>query len=529
MRLNRREFLISGPAAGAAAAADGPKPRIGLVSSGHRKLLRPLSQEDPLDYEAVRDMVWTAIGYGKTRAGKLEARIPAGCWVVVKPNIVFLPPQGGYRPGDITDLRVTKAVVEYVARHSRAARITVAEGGSYRGARDLGEEAAVRQNGRRVDCAGFDWGVDEYPGFRGTIAGMLEEFRRQFPGKKFDFIDLNYDTARDPSGAPRRIPVPRTARGVGAFGARGDYFVTNTILNCGFLINVPVMKVHSMGLTACLKNYVGTAPREVYAPPGRGFAAGRLHDEHSVDGRTDPFIVDLAAFHPPDYNVLDGIRGLQHTPHNNRKPDQMLRNNMVLAGEDPVALDALAASLMGYNVWDMDFLHLAAKRDLGTMDLRRIEVAGDDAERVRRRWGKPAQWAGRCNREWRVSADPASPVAGWQLYTSPTDTLRFAKCLPEEKSYGAAVTVHSDGAAKAFLWAGLRGRAVVSLNGEQVMDERNDGEYRIGQFRKAVELRSGRNQLVFRVEAGQDPPQLSAKLAGPRNDGDSLEGIRWSA
>ena len=61
------------------------------------------------------------------------------------------------------------------------------------------------------------------------------------------------------------------------------------------------------------------------------------------------------------------------------------------------------------------------------------------------------------------------------------------------------------------------------------MDERNDGEYRIGQFRVPVELRSGGNELVFRLEAGPEQAQLSAKLADPRNDGDSLGGIRWSA
>ena len=402
-------------------------------------------------------------------------------------------------------------------------------GGSYRGVRDPAEDTIVRQNGLRVDCAGYDWGAEEYPGFRGSVGAMLEDFGRQFPRKKFDFVDLNYDTVRDASGAPRRIPVPKTPRGVGAFSDRGEYFVANTIVECDFLINVPVMKVHSMGLTACLKNYVGTAPREVYAAPGRGYAAGRLHEEHSVDGRTDPFIVDLTAFHPPDYNVLDGIRGLQHAAHNNRKPDQMLRNNMVLAGEDAVAVDALAAHLMGYNVWDIDFLHMAARRDLGIMNLSRIEVAGDDVEQLRRRWGKPARWTGRSNREWRVGSKPDSAVAGWQPYTSPTDTLRFSRALPPGNSYGAAVTVHSDGAAKAFLWAGMRGRLTVSLNGERVMDERNDGEYRIGQFRVPVELRSGGNELVFRLEAGPEQAQLSAKLADPRNDGDSLGGIRWSA
>ena len=35
-------------------------------------------------------------------------------------------------------------------------------------------------------------------------------------------------------------------------------------------------------------------------------------------------------------------------------------------GEDPVAVDATIARLMGYNAADMEFLHLAARRGMGT-------------------------------------------------------------------------------------------------------------------------------------------------------------------
>ena len=46
-------------------------------------------------------------------------------------------------------------------------------------------------------------------------------------------------------------------------------------------------------ITACLKNYVGTGPRIVYAAPG-AFSNGGLHNNHSLEGRSDSFIVDLA-------------------------------------------------------------------------------------------------------------------------------------------------------------------------------------------------------------------------------------------
>jgi uncharacterized protein (DUF362 family) len=535
MRLNRRGFLIASTQALAGASvarADSGKARVGLVQSSHQRLAAPASPEDPLDYPRVRDMVWKAIEYGQPRAGSLQAKIRPGAWVVVKPNLSFLRPQGGYRSGDITDFRVTKAVLEYLARNSKARRITVAEGGSYRGVRDPATDNAVRQNGQRVDAATFDWGPEEFPGWSGSLGDTLRELSAQFPGKTFDYIDLAYDGVRDASGALRRVEVPRTARGVGGFGLRTDYFVTNTIRNCDFLIDVPVMKVHDQcGITVCFKNYVGTAPREAYAVPGR-FWNVRLHDQHSVEDRIDPFLVDLAAFHPPDYNVVDGIRGLQYAVHNNRRPDQTLRSNLVLAGEDTVAVDAVAASIMGFNPWDMDFLHLAIQRDLGTMDFGKIDVVGDEPDRVRHRWGKPRPWWGRGNREWLVSRDAAAELATWARYTAPTDTLHFVKAAgeaPPETTCGAAVRVRAEGRRKAFLWVGVRGRVAALLNGEQVMQEENTTRYRVGQFQKEVELRSGENLLVFRVQAISGEPQLSALLVGPRNDGDTVEGIRWSA
>jgi hypothetical protein len=99
---------------------------------------------------------------------------------------------------------------------------------------------------------------------------------------------------------------------------------------------------------------------------------------------------------------------------------------------------------------------------------------------------------------------------------------------PPTATYGASARVIAEGSRKAFLWVGVRGRVTALLNGEKVMEEENLTRYRVGQFQKPVELRSGENLLVLRVQAAEQP-QVSALLVGPRNDGDSLEGIRWSA
>ena len=93
----------------------------------------------------------------------------------------------------------------------------------------------------------------------------------------------------------------------------------------------------------------------------------------------------------------------------------------------------------------------------------------------------------------------------------------------------AAVRVDSRASSKAFLWVGAQNRVRAKLNGVQVMDEDNVTRYRIGQFQVPVQLRSGENLLEFEVVSRTDEACLSALLVGPRNDGDTAEGIRWRA
>jgi hypothetical protein len=360
---------------------------------------------------------------------------------------------------------------------------------------------------------------------------MLAQFRKEFPGRDFDYVDLSYDAVRDSDGRFRRIEVPKAPNGIGAFGARPDYFVTNTIRNCDFLITVPVMKVHlQSGITCCLKNYVGTAPREAYAVPGT-FHNALLHSGHSVENRIDPFIVDLAAFHPPDYAVVDGLRGLQYQEHNCGVSDQLVQSNLVLAAEDPVATDSLVSYLLGYNPWDIEHLHMAAQRQMGIRDLTLADVKGGDPVLLRRRWAKPKSWFGRGNRLWRVTADPQAATENWKKCETPTDTLHFdrwtGKPVRPGSRFAAATRVQSEGHAKAFLWIGATGRFVAELNGRQVMTEECRTRYRNGQFQHPVELRPGVNELVVHIEALEAAARLSAYLIGPRNDGDTVDGIRW--
>jgi len=119
----------------------------------------------------------------------------------------------------------------------------------------------------------------------------------------------------------------------------------------------------------------------------------------------------------------------------------------------------------------------------------------------------------------------------WKPYEMATDTLHFdrwgGKPVTPGSRFAAATRIRSEGYAKAFLWIGVSGRFEAELNGKQVMAEESRTRYRNGQFQQSVELRPGVNELVVRVQALEAAARMSAYLIGPRNDGDTVDGIQW--
>ena len=66
------------------------------------------------------------------------------------------------------------------------------------------------------------------------------------------------------------------------------------------------------------------------------------------------------------------------------------------------------------------------------------------------------------------------------------------------------------------------------LNDEKVMEAQGTTRYRIGQFPKPVEPRSGENPLVFELKPVSEQVDLNVPLAAPENDGGTVDGIRWT-
>ena len=138
------------------------------------------------------------------------------------------------------------------------------------------------------------------------------------------------------------------------------------------IVHLPTMKTHVFTtMTGAMKNAFG------------GLLHRKRHWTHSVIHET---LVDLLAIqqeiHPGIFAVMDGtFAGDGPGPRAMR----WHLKNRILAGADQVAVDAVAARMMGFDPLSLKFIRLAHERGLGCGDLSQIEIAGEDIRGVN--WG----------------------------------------------------------------------------------------------------------------------------------------------
>jgi uncharacterized protein (DUF362 family) len=138
-----------------------------------------------------------------------------------------------------------------------------------------------------------------------------------------------------------------------------DYFFGKNI------VHLPTTKCHIYTTTTgAIKNAFG------------GLLNKHRHYTHSWIHET---LVDLLAIqkeiHPGIFAVMDGT-----TAGNGPGPRTMTPEvkNVILASADQVAIDAVAAKLLGFDPLSIRYIRLAHERGLGVGDMREIELVGDD-------------------------------------------------------------------------------------------------------------------------------------------------------
>jgi uncharacterized protein (DUF362 family) len=144
----------------------------------------------------------------------------------------------------------------------------------------------------------------------------------------------------------------------------GDFLqnwpVFQPFLEADKIINVPIAKHHSLtGVTLGMKNWYGIL----------GGQRAQLH-QHIHES-----LVDLADFIRPTLTLVDSYRILLRNGPTGGNLEDVLLKKTLIAGTDPVALDAYVAKAY----WNMDvsatpYLKMASQRNLGTTDFEKLRV-----------------------------------------------------------------------------------------------------------------------------------------------------------
>ena len=187
---------------------------------------------------------------------------------------------------------------------------------------------------------------------------------------------LNADT-------PQWDPIPAGPSGLGWI------YVSSLVTRADRIISIPVIKTHRFAqMTLSLKNLMGVTSAEYYGQPGMTYRT-KLHNAPA--GLEQAFL-DIATGVRPNLTIIDGSIGCEgNGPHvmpgwwgTTVDLRDRLGDWVLLASRDPLAADATAARMVGYEPSTIRHLLMAFNQGLGQLqeDLTQLDGASLDELRV---------------------------------------------------------------------------------------------------------------------------------------------------
>lgn len=174
-----------------------------------------------------------------------------------------------------------------------------------------------------------------------------------------------------------------------------------------FIVNVPKLKTHVMaGLTCAVKNLFGTIP---------GLQKAELHMRFPDKPRFGDMLVDVCEAVAPQLHIVDAVVAMEGDGPAGGTPRTV---GAVFGGENPYAIDLLAARMIGISPQAVPYLAAAQQRGL-------CAPQWDDA------------WL---SAQSPADADAVRPIANYRLPGSHANidfTSRLPQCLRSAGSYAA--------------------------------------------------------------------------------------------
>ena len=135
------------------------------------------------------------------------------------------------------------------------------------------------------------------------------------------------------------------------------------------IVHFPTMKTHGHSTTTgAIKNSFGGLLKEV-----RHYCHKHMHE----------VLVDLMLLqreiHPSVFAIMDGTIAGNGAGPRTMEPTEA---GLILCSSDSVAIDAIAAKIMGFDPLSIPYLRMCQELGLGTADPALIEVMGDDVSQL---------------------------------------------------------------------------------------------------------------------------------------------------
>ena len=180
--------------------------------------------------------------------------------------------------------------------------------------------------------------IAEGPGHRRNTLDLADAagYFRLMPDFEDRFTDLNLDDVS-------LVPLPRP------FSRLTRLYLPNTLLGAGLVVSLAKMKTHHwVGATLAMKNLFGSVPGGVYGWPKNVLHWAGIHES----------IADLHSVYRRQFAMVDGVVGMEGNGpiQGGAKPVGVL-----VAGRDPVAVDATCCRIMKIDPLRVAYLRMAAQ------------------------------------------------------------------------------------------------------------------------------------------------------------------------
>lgn len=195
--------------------------------------------------------------------------------------------------------------------------------------------------------------IGEDPAANRSVSRVYESFKAEELAQRAGAQLVNLRAA-----GYRTVPAPKGK-------AFPELRISTIALDADLIVSLPLMKSHALtGVTLTLKNMKGIIPP---------IEKRAFHQRNLTQG-----IVDLATVIAPRLTIVDAIIASDNwVAGGGARP-----MGLIIAGDDPVATDAVCCHIMQVDPYQIDHLRGAFEMGVGEIALERIEVLGEKIEDV---------------------------------------------------------------------------------------------------------------------------------------------------